>query len=285
ANWYSSLSAAEILQANDSLTQVINLYRQLVKGEEVNGESGALPRTTGGSTALLDLTGLDTSPPAPPSIPEFPPLGHSPQGVPQEMGISLLDDELMSLGLNDVAPNSSSAPQSADGSAWNTFQSSEGSEGDVLKPAVTTPAQAPPSSAPPGQNALEELDLLGKTLLQQSLPPESQQVKWSKQEHQSKPTLRDLQHKSNPNSGPSPTPTPAFSSEPPGPLLNPLPSLGASTLGPSLAPTPPSEIALTDVTVPLESIKPSSLLPVTVFDRHSLRVLFHFARDCPPLSP
>jgi len=29
---------AEILQANDSLTQVINLYRQLVKGEEMNGE-------------------------------------------------------------------------------------------------------------------------------------------------------------------------------------------------------------------------------------------------------
>lgn len=42
------LSAAEILQANDSLTQVINLYRQLVRGEEVNGEassSATLPGT------------------------------------------------------------------------------------------------------------------------------------------------------------------------------------------------------------------------------------------------
>nr|1O3X_A Chain A, ADP-ribosylation factor binding protein GGA1 [Homo sapiens] len=28
---------AEILQANDNLTQVINLYKQLVRGEEVNG--------------------------------------------------------------------------------------------------------------------------------------------------------------------------------------------------------------------------------------------------------
>lgn len=34
---------AEILQANDSLTQVINLYRQLVKGEEVNGDSSTMP--------------------------------------------------------------------------------------------------------------------------------------------------------------------------------------------------------------------------------------------------
>lgn len=32
---------AEILQANDSLTQVINLYKQLVRGEEVNGEAAA----------------------------------------------------------------------------------------------------------------------------------------------------------------------------------------------------------------------------------------------------
>lgn len=28
-----------------------------------------------------------------------------------------------------------------------------------------------------------------------------------------------------------------------------------------------------------------SLLPVTVFDKNSLRVLFTFARDCPPLRP
>ena len=29
-------------------------------------------------------------------------------------------------------------------------------------------------------------------------------------------------------------------------------------------------------------VPPGSLLPVTVFDGHSLRVLFHFARDSPP---
>lgn len=30
---------------------------------------------------------------------------------------------------------------------------------------------------------------------------------------------------------------------------------------------------------------PGSLLPVTIFDKHSLRVLFTFARDCPPSRP
>lgn len=38
---------AEILQANDSLTQVINLYRQLVKGEEVNGDTSSTATLSG----------------------------------------------------------------------------------------------------------------------------------------------------------------------------------------------------------------------------------------------
>lgn len=36
---FSCLSTAEILQANDSLTHVINLYKQQVKGEIVNGNN------------------------------------------------------------------------------------------------------------------------------------------------------------------------------------------------------------------------------------------------------
>uniref|UniRef100_A0A8C9W2G2 Golgi associated, gamma adaptin ear containing, ARF binding protein 1 n=1 Tax=Scleropages formosus TaxID=113540 RepID=A0A8C9W2G2_SCLFO len=207
---------AEILQANDSLTQVINLYRQRVKGEEVNGDGAATPQLTGKSTALLDLTGLDTSSPAAPSYPEAPIRPHGQPPLPQEVGISLLDDELMSLGLNEVSPS-----HPGDSTAWNCFQ-----------PAVAIPSQATPSS---GSKALEELDLLGKALLQQSLPPESQQ-----QQSQSKPTLRDLQHKSS---------------------TNPIPS-GAFAASLSMI-----------------------LLPVTVFDRHSLRVLFHFAHDSPPSRP
>uniref|UniRef100_A0A8C0EN78 Golgi associated, gamma adaptin ear containing, ARF binding protein 1 n=1 Tax=Bubo bubo TaxID=30461 RepID=A0A8C0EN78_BUBBB len=39
----SDEALAEILQANDNLTQVINLYKQLVQGEEINGETVAAP--------------------------------------------------------------------------------------------------------------------------------------------------------------------------------------------------------------------------------------------------
>ncbi|XP_030637426.1 ADP-ribosylation factor-binding protein GGA1 isoform X2 [Chanos chanos] len=277
---------AEILQANDSLTQVINLYRQMVKGEVVNGDSSTSV-ITGGSTALLDLTGLDTSPSVP-SFPEFP----SQPTPSQEVGISLLDDELMSLGLTDVTPGSNVASQSGDATTWNSFQSSDTADtpapavpSAVLLPAVTAASPAPANQPPPPTKALDELDLLGKTLLQQSLPPESQQVKWDKLQPQSRPTLRDLQTKSSTNPTTTPSPVLTLSSEQPNALLNSQPSLGAPSLATTVSTPPQDEISLANMTVPLESIRPSSLLPVTIFDKHSLRVLFHFARDSPPSRP
>uniref|UniRef100_A0A8C3ARX2 Golgi associated, gamma adaptin ear containing, ARF binding protein 1 n=1 Tax=Cyclopterus lumpus TaxID=8103 RepID=A0A8C3ARX2_CYCLU len=259
---------AEILQANDSLTQVINQYKQQVKGEIV-GETLSTEMHEGG-TALLDLSGLDTSPHSPPSFPEFPTPTDSLNAPSQEMGISLLDDELMSLGTHTSNPLS----QPEDSTAWDSFQSSDSIDADIpaapsllLSPDPASHSQPLSSGSTPGNSALDELDLLGKTLMQQSLPPEDMQVKWDKQ--QCKPTLRDLQSKSGCNITPNPIPT--FAAEHPAPLLNSQPSL-----------TPPVDVTLTDVFVPLESIKPSSLLPVTVFDGHSLRVLFHFARDSPP---
>uniref|UniRef100_A0AAR2K2Z4 Golgi-associated, gamma adaptin ear containing, ARF binding protein 1 n=1 Tax=Pygocentrus nattereri TaxID=42514 RepID=A0AAR2K2Z4_PYGNA len=231
---------AEILQANDSLTQVINLYRQLVKGEEVNGDSATTPTLKG----LTDVT---------------------------------------------PSPNLASS-QSGDATTWNSFQSSDTVDtpvppvpATVLLPSVTTP-QAPATAPPPTTKALDELDLLGKALLQQSLPPESLQVKWDKLQPQSKPTLRDLQTKSNTNPATSPSPILALASEH-GNLLNSQTSHEVPALGIGPASSPQDEISLVNVTVPLESIKPSSMLPVTIFDKHSLRVLFHFARDCPPARP
>lgn len=266
---------AEILQANDSLTQVINLYRQLVKGEEVNGDTINTARLPGSSTALLDLTGLDTSLSAQ-SFSEFP--SQTPSS--QELGFSLLDDELMSLGLTEV----NSPSQYGDAMTWNTFQSSDSVDAPVVPvPAVLLPvasATKTPVTVPvTSTKSLDELDLLGKTLMQQSLPPENLQVKWDKLQSQSKPTLRDLQIKSGNNSATTPSPVLAFSSEP-GALLN-----SQLTAGITPASTPQDDISLVNLTVPLESIKPSSLLPVTIFDKHSLRVLFHFARDSPPARP
>nr|XP_015826471.2 ADP-ribosylation factor-binding protein GGA1 isoform X1 [Nothobranchius furzeri] len=281
---------ADILQANDSLTQVINLYRQLVKGEEVAKDGITVisqpdSKSGGCNSALVDLEGLNISAKTEPSS-----LDSSGSRVlTRNVGLSLLDDELMSLGLN-VTENCDSN---------NTSQTLIAAETSAaaLQPAVLQTSHAPPveaAAAPP--KAMEELDILGKTLLKQSLPPESQQVKWDKLQPQSRVSLRDLQTKSSSScksappaasSSVAPPPEPTSSllshSEPPDPLL---PSnLSVVEKNVSLATDPSDSISLADVLVPLESIKPSSLLPVTVFDKCSLRVLFTFAHDCPPSRP
>ncbi|NXU16359.1 GGA1 protein, partial [Pardalotus punctatus] len=265
---------AEILQANDNLTHVINLYKQLVRGEEINGETVAGP-LRGSTSALLDLSGLEL-PATCPSYPALPTLsGGSAVPMPDQAGsVSLLDDELMSLGLNDPAPH---PVQAGDSSGWNSFQSSDSNELSITPITATPPVKADAgASSPkpsPSSSGLDDLDLLGKTLLQQSLPPESQQVRWEKQQPPPRLTLRDLQNRSN--SG-----TTAHNPSAP-------PVLQRSTGVPPRPPATalPQEISLANITVPLESIKPSSILPVTVYDQHGFRVLFHFAKDALPERP
>ncbi|NXI11602.1 GGA1 protein, partial [Irena cyanogastra] len=264
---------AEILQANDNLTQVINLYKQLVRGEEINGETVASP-LRGSTSALLDLSGLEL-PATCPSYPALPALsGGTAVPVPDQVGsVSLLDDELMSLGLNDPAPH---PVQASDSSGWNSFQSSDSNELSITPIIATPPVKADAgASSPkpsPSSSGLDDLDLLGKTLLQQSLPPESQQVRWEKQQPPPRLTLRDLQNRST--SG-----TTAHNPSAP-------PVLQRSTAVPTRPATAlPQEISLANITVPLESIKPSSILPVTVYDQHGFRVLFHFAKDALPERP
>ncbi|XP_032202231.1 ADP-ribosylation factor-binding protein GGA1 isoform X2 [Mustela erminea] len=266
---------AEILQANDNLTQVISLYKQLVRGEEVNGEAAAGSSSLPGSTsALLDLSGLDL-PPAGTTYPPMPTRPADPASPEQpSTSVSLLDDELMSLGLSDPTPPPG---PSLDGAGWNSFQlypsarfvyaqqSSDGAEPPAPPRVPNTDSQPSAQTPLPASSGLDDLDLLGKTLLQQSLPPESQQVRWEKQQPAPRLTLRDLQNKSNCSSPSSSAPSllHAASPEPPGALQQP-----ATT-----------DFSLASITVPLESIKPSSILPVTVYDQHGFRVLFHFARD------
>nr|KAF6495001.1 golgi associated, gamma adaptin ear containing, ARF binding protein 1 [Rousettus aegyptiacus] len=250
---------AEILQANDNLTQVINLYKQLVRGEEVNGDAAA-SSIPGSTSALLDLSGLDLPPagtyPASPTCP-----GNQASPEQPSISVSLLDDELMSLGLSDPTP---SPGPSLDGAGWNSFQSSDGTEPPAPTPAPSMDSRPPTQMSLPVSSGLDDLDLLGKTLLQQSLPPESQQMRWEKQQPAPRLTLRDLQNKSScssPSSSAAGLHT--ASPEPPGPSQQPS----------------QTELSLANITVPLESIKPSSILPVTVYDQHGFRVLFHFARD------
>ncbi|KAM8784853.1 ADP-ribosylation factor-binding protein GGA3 isoform 3-T3 [Rhynchonycteris naso] len=70
-----------------------------------------------------------------------------------------------------------------------------------------------------------------------------------------------------------------FSKGPGSPLFQPpvFPLQGSPMKGP--------ELSLASVHVPLESIKPSSALPVTAYDKNGFRILFHFAKECPPGRP
>ncbi|XP_072319929.1 ADP-ribosylation factor-binding protein GGA1-like isoform X2 [Eucyclogobius newberryi] len=251
----------DILEANDRLTQVVNMYRQLVKGEVINKDDVTQSQEVNSHSALLDLAGINPLVDSAPSSTNPSSL----ETLTQNMGISLLDDELMSLGLN-VTENT----------PHTTFQFHNSAENStpipaaVLLPSAVQRVQASPTeggSAP--VKALDGLDLLGKTLLQQSLPLENQQFKWDKLQTHSKVSLRELQSKANSTLGPAPLDPPVTASAPVS-----MPSID-----------PQQSISLSDVTVPLESIRPSTLLPVTVMDKHSLRVLFTFARDCPPSRP
>uniref|UniRef100_A0A8C0EPX8 Golgi associated, gamma adaptin ear containing, ARF binding protein 1 n=1 Tax=Bubo bubo TaxID=30461 RepID=A0A8C0EPX8_BUBBB len=169
------------------------------------------------------------------------------------------EDSDEALGLNDPAPHPA---QAGDSSGWNSFQV-------TLTPPVKADVGTSSPKPSPSTSGLDDLDLLGKTLLQQSLPPESQQVRWEKHQPPPRLTLRDLQNRSSSGTmahNPSSLPVTAVPLRPPATAL-------------------PQEISLANITVPLESIKPSSILPVTVYDQHGFRVLFHFAKDALPERP
>ncbi|XP_068448515.1 ADP-ribosylation factor-binding protein GGA3a [Clinocottus analis] len=116
-------SLGDILQASDDLSHVINSYKKIVEGQIINGEAGDAQQTqlsvrqgrTNQSEILIDLAGLDIQgvsqpPTSSRSLPADLLCGlaaRDPQspdpGVPSA-ALSLLDEELLSLGLNEPTP-------------------------------------------------------------------------------------------------------------------------------------------------------------------------------------
>uniref|UniRef100_A0A8C4Z4V2 Golgi associated, gamma adaptin ear containing, ARF binding protein 3 n=1 Tax=Gadus morhua TaxID=8049 RepID=A0A8C4Z4V2_GADMO len=113
----NDMNLGEILQASDDLSRVINSYRKIVEGQRVNGETEDIRPTTGNrpegtsrvcenTGTLIDLAGLDDEPPdrqpapLPPPVayPDLPRLAATSGGGKALAVLSLLDDELLSLG-------------------------------------------------------------------------------------------------------------------------------------------------------------------------------------------
>ncbi|XP_029363892.1 ADP-ribosylation factor-binding protein GGA3 [Echeneis naucrates] len=327
-------SLGDILQASDDLSRVINSYKKIVEGQPINGDSEEPPSTAGQSESeitdtLIDLAGLDTPSPSQPvyppiqssypvstnptasPIPVLPPppkrLAGS-QGSPKSSpshpplskasaSLSLLDDELLSLGLNDppTSLSSQSKPKLNDFSnQWTSLQAPASSVDMFGNLAYSGPTVAPaePATGIHSLQNLQDLAMLGfsehKSLSSQmtarggsfGISPAAAAPLVPGQGSPSSASL--LQ-------GPMPG-SPALSQA----KVQSLGSAPGSPLFRSLSPCHPSlhgsparttDISLSNVHVPLEAIRPSKVLPVTAYDKDGVRVLLNFASDCPPSRP
>ncbi|XP_071361719.1 ADP-ribosylation factor-binding protein GGA3a isoform X2 [Trachinotus anak] len=365
-------SLGDILQASDDLSHVINSYKKIVEGQTINGETEEAQQTqtsvkqgtsrTNQSEILIDLVGLDVQTPSPPeqqppaSSLSFPadllcgPAAADPQppslSAPSA-ALSLLDEELLSLGLNEAVPVDSSqnmhlfdttspsgptfstpslfpdapsatvAPVSTPKSS--TAASALSFPGPVFTPPVftqsvsttsvtfpqplssvfthVTPQQvftSPGSSHSPSTYLNDNLQDLA--LLDLGSPKKTPDVMdfgspLVKSENLCTPAALSSSlgiSSITPSSllvggmqGGS-TPPPAKSQADDSPLLRSLsPILPLSQASAGLG----QEVSLANVFVPLDVIKPSKVCPVTAYDKNGVRVLLHFATECPPGRP
>ncbi|XP_053564893.1 ADP-ribosylation factor-binding protein GGA3 [Bombina bombina] len=347
-------SLGDILQTSDNLSRVINTYKKIVEGQDINGEvdlpvavnNEVAPSSTDLPT-LIDLAGFEAPcvpvepvpfPAAPiepaqplqppaliPILPPPPAVSAHTRSRPSHMdkvlaqmnstsnSICLLDEELLCLSLDEPAPNTEAEEASNSKSDLLQVERREldfftGPPLNPLPPSSTAPLltqslqplgaptvvpytaalsypplfsaapaipQTVPTNAPlPGGIALHELEMLGQQLLDEA---KGASTKPASSILCSSTALSSISSKT-PN--PEGFPTAALTQCPlpmaPGsPLF--LPNQGSPQKG--------NEISLGNVSVPLESINPSPMLPVTAYDKNGFRILLHFAKNCPPGRP
>uniref|UniRef100_A0A8B9I9Q2 Golgi associated, gamma adaptin ear containing, ARF binding protein 3 n=1 Tax=Anser brachyrhynchus TaxID=132585 RepID=A0A8B9I9Q2_9AVES len=351
-------SLGDILQASDNLSRVINSYKKIIEGQVINGERTTLPEGQDNSTSnlntLIDLAGLDVSgtppppmppttltpaPPAAPASAEIPILPPPPQTFAQlrssslsqveaapaqqsstANSLSLLDEELLCLGLNDPAP--AAVKETSENNQWTCtcpLLQNDQLDLDFFNPKTVTVA------CNPAGNPL--LHHTSQTTCGTSVPLPSAFTASQTASSIPAPISTPFAFSAGPAApvGPPKTvpaapgtatqgmatpsvfpgvalPAPVTSSPliaPAGlpitaPGAPPIPFSSSCTAGSGSplfqpasfqqqgSPMKAPEISLANVHVPLESIKPSSALPVTAYDKNGFRILLHFARECPP---
>ncbi|XP_060760411.1 ADP-ribosylation factor-binding protein GGA3 isoform X2 [Neoarius graeffei] len=332
-------SLGEILQASDELERVINLYKKVVKGE-TEGETTEEQKPALGkgceTDTLIDLAGLDELPApqtAPPtqvsrapltnqtscSIPVIPPpprrlAGGSASQTSSPIhktsepspAHSLLDDELLSLGLNEPPPVQSRPKLEDASNKWTSLQAPAPPGLDLFSDEVLSSGTALPPPHTSGHpthhdgvnQGLQDLAMLnlGEVKSVSGQPTMAAGVGLGF-------AVPSSLSSSNP----------FISSTMPG---SPLRSLQGNSVR--------SEASLSNLHVPLDSIKtnldidtPTSwrvlftwlavvkgflfameiilrssttvvsckALPVTAYDKDGVRVLLHFGSECPPGRP
>uniref|UniRef100_A0A8C9T6F4 Golgi associated, gamma adaptin ear containing, ARF binding protein 3a n=1 Tax=Scleropages formosus TaxID=113540 RepID=A0A8C9T6F4_SCLFO len=316
-------SLGEILQASDDLSRVINSYKRTVEGQNLTHTS-FMPNlivivkkycSKGNQPTLIDLADLDVPTPSPPelapaaqhpepstgsllapTIPVLPPPPYKlavSQNFPvsqtdspshrtstnhSSTALSILDEELLSLGLLQVGESSTLAVVYF--SCFTEFVID-----NILVFWCSSLITAFYFSSMPGlMNQSSVFGMVSKTDPMASAASSSSSSTTASS-GPGFPILNSVVSTLGPlpaGSAVSQAKTQAVSSSPGSPLFR--------SLSPILPPTQDSpakaaEVSLANLYVPLDSIKPSKVLPVTAYDKDGVRVLLHFATDCPPGRP
>ncbi|XP_021067824.1 ADP-ribosylation factor-binding protein GGA3 isoform X2 [Mus pahari] len=262
----------DILQASDNLSRVINSYKTIIEGQIINGEvtTSTMPDSEGltdpAPTAPKESPGsnqwhlLQNEPSSdldfftPRLVPTASCPSDGPQIPPSVSTSSMSQAPLPAAFPAPVVP--AIAPTHSTGS----FMFSSGPVPALVPKAEPKGPEYPSSST---SNRLDALDqLLEEAKVTSGLV---RPVSCFSPGPTASPLL--------PASAPA-RPLLPFSTGPGSPLFQ---SQGSPQKGP--------ELSLASVHVPLESIKPSSALPVTAYDKNGFRILFHFAKECPPGRP
>ncbi|XP_030086574.1 ADP-ribosylation factor-binding protein GGA3 isoform X1 [Serinus canaria] len=351
--------------------QVINGEVDLPGMSVVEGSN-----STSNLNTLIDLAGLDVTSVPPPPLPpgslatapgtapgpaEIPILPPPPQAfaplrsasssqvetAPTQPGsttnsLSLLDEELLCLGLNDPAP--AAGKETSENNQWSMFENEQldldffnpktvtvacnptgnpllhhtsqttcgtsatlpsafsasqaapsipaPNSAPFVFPAVPAAPAGPPKTIPAapgyfslsvGGNMSHKMDALGQLL---------EEAKGSATQGMATPSVfPGVTLPTTVTPAPSTAPSglaASASGAPPAPFPSSCPAGSGSPLFQPASfqqqgsPVKAPEISLANVHVPLESIKPSSALPVTAYDKNGFRILLHFARECPP---
>ncbi|XP_044534173.1 ADP-ribosylation factor-binding protein GGA2 [Gracilinanus agilis] len=254
------VALAEILQANDRLSQGVLLYKQVVEGQGSCGNmvastvtssthgdlpaSQALQAKAGSvkSYSLIDFSDLDSE-----SGPQ--------QGEPTSL--SLLDEQLATLGLSD-APVTCKTSSDFDALQVATENGCQ-EEGNFFS--TTAQKHLPGRTAQTnGTQGSSQEKLLGLSAPQTSFIPDLSS------------TLNLLHQKTL--SKDSPVGTNSFPEQ-------------SWEIRTGDTPSQPALLnqSLSQLFVPLESIKPSDLPPITVYDRNGFKVLLHFSQAGVPGFP
>ncbi|XP_042822516.1 ADP-ribosylation factor-binding protein GGA3 isoform X2 [Panthera tigris] len=238
--------------------------------------------------------------------------------------LCLLDEELLCLGLADPAPTAPST-ESAGNSQWPLFQNEQldldfggpepgsaaasPSDGPLVPPSApsagSSQAPLPPSFPAPAVPASVPAPRPGSFLFPTGPAPALKAEPTALGYHGSAlgdstlhqlDALDHLLEETRATSGlvkpvssiffPGATTSPLVpASTTARPLLPFSPGPSSPLFQPQGSPMKGPELSLASVHVPLESIKPSSALPVTAYDKNGFRILFHFAKECPPGRP